>query len=73
MKFDFIELISIFDLGFLLHWEKRHGQNTNQAGKGFFSLHFYTVIHHWMKSGQIFKQGRNLESGADAEAMEGCC
>jgi hypothetical protein len=37
------------------------------GGKGLFSLHF----HHERKSGQKLKQGRNLEAGADAEAMEG--
>jgi hypothetical protein len=25
------------------------------------------------KSGQDLKQGKNLEIGADVEAMEGCC
>ena len=29
--------------------------------------------HHWRTSGQERIQGRNLEAGADAEAMEGYC
>ena len=37
------------------------------GGKGLFGLHF----HHWRKSGQELKQGRNLEAGADTEAMDG--
>jgi hypothetical protein len=31
------------------------------------------TVHHGKKSGQELKQDRNLEAGADAEAMEGCC
>jgi hypothetical protein len=27
------------------------------------------MVHHWRKSGQALKQGRNLKAGADAEAM----
>lgn len=30
-----------------------------------------SAIHHCRKSGQEIKQGRILEAGADAEAMEG--
>jgi hypothetical protein len=37
------------------------------------SLYFQIITHHWKKSGQELKQGWNLEAGADAEAMEGCC
>ena len=36
-----------------------------------FVLHFHIVVHHWRKSGQELKESRNLEAGADAEAMEG--
>jgi hypothetical protein len=36
-------------------------------------LHFHIAVHHQRKSGLELKQGRNLEAGADAEAMEGCC
>jgi hypothetical protein len=38
-----------------------------------FSLHFHVTVHHQRKSGQELTQDRNLEAGADAEAMEGCC
>jgi hypothetical protein len=38
----------------------------------FFSLYFHIAVHHQRKSGQELTQGRNLEAGADAEAMEGC-
>jgi len=31
------------------------------------------VAHYWRNSGQEFKQGRNLEQEADAEAMEEGC
>jgi hypothetical protein len=37
-----------------------------------FSLHFHIAVYHQRKSGVKLTQGRNLESGADAEAMEGC-
>ena len=43
------------------------------GGESLFSLHFYIAAHHQRKSGQELTQGRNLESEADAEAMEGCC
>jgi hypothetical protein len=36
-----------------------------------FILHFHITVHHHKKSGQELKQGKNLETGADAEAMEG--
>ena len=39
--------------------------------KGLFNFHFDFVVQPQRKSGQEFQQGRNLESGADAEAMEG--
>jgi hypothetical protein len=38
---------------------------------GLFSLQFYTVVHQGRKSGQELKQGRNMETGIDAEAMDG--
>jgi hypothetical protein len=34
---------------------------------------FHIAVHHQRKSGQELTQGRNLEAGADAEAMERCC
>jgi len=40
-------------------------------GKGLFSLYFHTAVHHRRKSRQELKQGRAMEAGADAEAMEG--
>jgi hypothetical protein len=40
------------------------------GGKGLFGLHFHSIIK--SKSGQEFKQGRNLQAGADAEATEQC-
>jgi len=39
--------------------------------KGLFGLHVNSIVHHQRKSGQEFKQGGNLETGAAAEAMEG--
>ena len=36
-------------------------------------LHFTISVHHQRKSGQKLKQNKNLEAGADAEAMEECC
>jgi hypothetical protein len=33
--------------------------------------HFHITVHHRRTSGQELKLGRNLEAGADAEAMEG--
>jgi hypothetical protein len=34
---------------------------------------FHIAFHHQRKSGLKLTQGRNLEAGADAKAMEGCC
>jgi hypothetical protein len=42
-------------------------------GKGLFSLHFHNSVQYGRKSGQELKQGRNLEAGADAEAMKEYC
>jgi hypothetical protein len=33
----------------------------------------YSAYTSTLNSGQELPQGRNLEAGADAEAMEGCC
>jgi hypothetical protein len=44
---------------------KRHDQKASWGGKGLFGLHFHITAHHWMKSGQELKQGRNLEAGVD--------
>lgn len=43
--------------------------------KCLFGLHFHITVHqtNQRKWGQELKQGRNLETGADAETMEECC
>ena len=52
---------------------KHHDQKVNCGRKGLFNLiNFQLIVHHWRKSGEELKQGRSLEAGADAEAMEGC-
>lgn len=51
-------------------------QSTNQSQlgrKGFISLYFHIAVHHGRESGQKFKQDRNLDAGANADAMEQCC
>ena len=50
---------------------KHYDQEASWRGKGRFGLHFYITVHHLRMSGQELIQGRNLEAGADAEAMEG--
>ena len=53
---------------------KYHNQkNSKLGGNGSFCLHIYSAVHHYRKSGRELKQCRNLEAGADAEAIEGCC
>jgi hypothetical protein len=52
---------------------KHHDQKANWAGKDLFGFYFQITIPHWRKSGQELKQSWNVEAGADAEAMEGCC
>ena len=54
-----------------LFLHKHHDQEASWGGKGLFSLHFHIAVDHQRKSGQELTQGRNLEAGADAEAMEG--
>ena len=39
------------------------------GGKGFFDLHFPITVHHQRKLEQELKEGRNLEAGADIEAI----
>jgi hypothetical protein len=46
-----------------------HRDKSNLGRKGF---GLYTAVHQGEPS-QELKQGRNLEAGADAEALEGCC
>jgi hypothetical protein len=41
--------------------------------KSLFGLDFHITVPHRRKSGQELPQGRNLETGAEAEAMQGCC
>ena len=52
-----------------LFLHKHHDQEASWGGKGLFSLHFHTAVHH-----QGSKDGTQAgqEAGADAEAMEGC-
>lgn len=38
--------------------------------KTFASLYFHITVHHQGKPGQQLKQGRILESGADAESVD---
>lgn len=37
--------------------------------KDLFNFHFYITVHHWRESKEELKEGRNLKTGADAEAM----
>ena len=50
---------------------KHHDQKASWGWKGLFSLHFHIAVHHQGKSGQELTQDRNLEAGADAEAIGG--
>jgi hypothetical protein len=60
--------VSIF---LILH--KLHDQEVRGGGgKGLFSLRFHIAVQHQRKSGLELTQGRNLEAGADAEAMNWC-
>lgn len=52
---------------------EHHDQRASWGGKGYFSSHFHGTVHYCGKSGQELKQGRSLEAGIDAEAVEGCC
>jgi hypothetical protein len=49
---------------------KHHDKEASWGGKGLLSLYFHIAVHHQRKSGQELTQGRNLEAGVDAEAME---
>ena len=53
--------------------KKQHDQKAKWGGKGLFNLYFLIATHYQKKSGQELKQGRNLEAGTDAEAVEECC
>ena len=52
---------------------KHHDHGGSWRRKHLFSLHIHIAVHHQRKAGLELTQGRNLEVGADAEAMEGCC
>jgi hypothetical protein len=51
-------------------YTKHYDQEASWGGKGLISLHFHIAIQTQRKSGQELTQGRNLETGADTEAME---
>ena len=44
-----------------------HGHKASWEGKDLFDLDFQIIVHHWRKSGQELKQGRNLEAGSNAD------
>jgi hypothetical protein len=43
--------------------------NASCEGKDVFSFYFHIAVHHQRKLGQELTQGRNLEAGADTEAI----
>ena len=51
----------------------KHSDQKQRGRKGLVCLYLSSHIHCSGKSGQDLSQGRNLETGADAEVMEGCC
>jgi hypothetical protein len=57
--------------GFVFLHTKHHDKEASWGGKGLFSLHLHTAVHHQCKSGHKLTQGRNSQVGADAEAMKG--
>jgi hypothetical protein len=50
---------------------KHCDQEASWGGKGLFSLHFHSAVHHQRKSGLELTQGGSLEAGVQAEIMEG--
>jgi len=52
---------------------KQHDQCKNWKEKGLSGLHIQIIVHLWRKLRQELKQGWNLEAGANAEAVDGCC
>jgi len=48
---------------------KHHDQEASWGGEVLFSLYLHIAVYHQRKSGKEITQGRNLEAGADAEAM----
>ena len=68
-------MIKVLDEGRVLnrdavmkYWQKETGKE-----RVYLALYFHIIVHHWRNSMQGLKQGRNLEEGADAEAMKGSC
>ena len=53
-------------------YTNHHDQEASWEGKGLFSVYLHIAVHHQRKSGLELTQGRSLEAGADAEAMERC-
>ena len=51
----------------------KHHDQSNLGRKGFMWLMVLHHSHHGRKSGLELKKGRDLEAGAEAEAMEECC
>jgi hypothetical protein len=45
-------------------------KKTSWRRRSLFGLQLQTVIHHWRKTGQEFKQDWNLEAGANVQVME---
>ena len=60
------------DLGSLLMWQTSCSK-ASWEGKNLFGLYFHIGVFLWKRSGQKYKEDRNLEAGANLEAIEGCC
>lgn len=52
-------------LGAMRHYDPK----ASWGGKGLFGFGFHTTVDHQRKSRQKFNQDKDLEAGADAEAM----
>jgi hypothetical protein len=50
---------------------KRHDEKARKERLIWFVLNI--TVHHHRKPGQELKQGRNIEAGAEVEAMVRCC
>lgn len=50
---------------------KHDDQKATAGGEGLFELHFNIALHHLRKSGQKFKQSKNLEARSGAESRRG--
>lgn len=49
----------------------KHHEQTTQGGNSLFHIiEFHRLVRHQGKSGQEYKQGKNLEAGTEAWAME---